>query len=187
MRQRPGTPGEPARLSPRSRRRHIQIQPGDRIHHPRHGLGRVQAISQRSFGGDEPATFAQLYFKRDGLTVQLRQEDLGEMLRPPMGPREAKRLLEHLATCDGRMNPQWKTRTRANQARLAKGDAFGYAEVLKGLLKLEAAGSLVAADRDHLAQATELLAEELSHALGKTTQEAAALILEKCAVAKPGT
>lgn len=145
----------------------------------------MQAISQRSFGGDEPATFAQLYFKRDALTVQLRQEDLGEMLRPPMSAREAKRLLEHLATCEGRMNPQWKTRTRANQARLAKGDAFGYAEVLKGLLKLEANGSLVAADRDHLGQATELLAEEISHALGKTTQEAAALILEKCAVAKP--
>mgnify|MGYP000730059887 FL=1 len=55
---------------------------------------------------------------------------------------------------------------------MEKGDPYGYAEVFKGLSKLEQEGSLRSLDRAHLKQSTQLLAEELANALGKSQQEA---------------
>jgi RNA polymerase-interacting CarD/CdnL/TRCF family regulator len=55
---------------------------------------------------------------------------------------------------------------------MEKGDPYGYAEVFKGLSKLEQEGNLRSLDRAHLKQSTLLLAEELANALGKSQQEA---------------
>ncbi len=150
----------------------ITIIQGDTVHHPHHGIGQVQSIRKRSFSGEEETTFAQVYFKRDGLTLMLRQQDLAKTVRNPINASEAKQLLDHLGKWDGKVSSQWKVRANANQVAMERGDPTDYVDVYKGLSRLEAEGALRASDRAHLNQALDFLVEELANALGKTHEQA---------------
>jgi RNA polymerase-interacting CarD/CdnL/TRCF family regulator len=101
----------------------------------------------------------------------LREQDLAKTVRNPISRKEAKKLLEHLENWDGKVRSQWKARANANQEALDKGDPFGYADVFKGLCKLEAEGSLRSTDRAHLNQSLDFLAEELAFALDKSPEQ----------------
>lgn len=81
-------------------------------------------------------------------------------------------MLKHIEKWKGKVSKQWKARANAHQQAIEKGDPYGYAEVFKGLSKLEQEGSLRSLDRAHLKQSTQLLSEELANALGKSQQEA---------------
>lgn len=163
-------------------RRHITINQGDSVYHPRHGIGKVESICKRSFSGEEETTFANLYFKRDKLTLMLRKQDLDEQVRSPINAKEAKRLLDHLESWKGRVSKQWKARANKNQAVIESGDPFGYAEVYKGLSQLEAEGNLRASDRVHLNHSLECLVDELAAALKKTPDQARSLISKRCGI-----
>ncbi|HMB59608.1 MAG TPA: CarD family transcriptional regulator [Xanthomonadales bacterium] len=154
------------------RRRFITAIQGDRIHHPHHGIGKIESIRKRSFSGENGSKFAKIFFERDCVTLMVRENQLDETCRKPIGPTEAKKLLAHLKTWKGKVSNQWKTRANANQLKMDEGNPNGYAEVYKGLKVREEDGSLSAADRVHLKQAGEFLAEELAIALGKTPSEA---------------
>jgi len=102
----------------------------------------------------------------------LRENQLDEMVRRPIGAEGAKKLLKHLKSYKSKVSNQWKVRANAHQIKMDEGDPNGYAEVYKGLRSREEEGSLSAADRVHLKQSGEFLAEELAIALGKTHSEA---------------
>ncbi len=148
------------------------INQGDTVHHLQHGIGQVQSIRKRSFFGEKETTFVQLYFKRDGLTLMLREQDLTKTVRKPINASEAKQLLDHLEKWNGEVSSEWQARAKANQVAMERGDPFSYAEVYKGLSKLEAEGPLRDTDRAHLNQSLDFLAEELANALGKTPEQA---------------
>jgi RNA polymerase-interacting CarD/CdnL/TRCF family regulator len=154
-----------------TRRKLISINQGDTVHHPHHGIGQVQCISKRSFSGEKETTFAQLYFKRDGLTLMLRQQDLAKTVRNPIDAIGAEKLLDHLKQWKGKVSSQWKARANAHREAMERGEPFDYADVYKGLSKLEAEGTLRASDRAHLNQSLHFLAEELANALGKTPEQ----------------
>ena len=125
-----------------------------------------------------------MYFKRDGLTLMLRKQDLATTVRKPIDASGAKQLLDHLEKWNGNVSSEWKARANANQVAMERGDPFGYAEVYKGLSRLEAKGALRTTDREHLNQSLDLLAEELANALGKTPEQARSQIAETgyCAI-----
>ena len=102
----------------------------------------------------------------------LREQDLAETVRNPIDARGAKKLLEHLKQWKGKVSTQWKARANAHQQAMERGDPFDYADVYKGLSKLEAEGTLRASDRAHLNQSLHMLSEELANALGKTPEQA---------------
>ncbi len=102
----------------------------------------------------------------------IRQQDLADIVRNPINASEAKKLLDHLDKWDGNVSNKWKVRANANQIAMERGDPFDYAEVYKGLSRLEAEGTLRASDRAHLNQALDFLVEELANALGKTPEQA---------------
>lgn len=129
------------------------------------------SIRKRSFSGEQETLFAKLFFRRDRLTVMLRKEDLSKTVRNPIDAREAKKLLDYLKSWKGKVSKQWKARANAHQATMEKGDPFGYAQVYKGLSKLEEEGNLRAADRTHFNQSLSFLSEELANALGKSEDE----------------
>ncbi|MEO8224285.1 MAG: hypothetical protein ABI661_05725 [Gammaproteobacteria bacterium] len=159
---------------------------GDTVQHPQHGLGRVRSIRLRSFGGDESATYAELYFQREALTINLRRRDLAGTVRSPISSREASSLLDKLETSSGHLSPQWKARANSNQAILDRGDPFECAVVYKGLRKLEAEGKLRTADRAHLGRVRVLLADELAFALDKSAAKVEVL-LDKCCAPRDAT
>ena len=129
------------------------------------------SIRKRSFSGERETLFAKLFFKRDRLTVMLRKEDLAKTVRLPINAMEARKLLTHLKTWKGTVRREWKARTNAHKQMIEKGDPFGYAEIYKGLGKLEEEGKLRAADRTHYNQSLSFLSEELANALGKSEDE----------------
>ena len=102
----------------------------------------------------------------------LRENQLDESIRKPMGKREAKKLLDHLKSWTGKVSNQWKTRANAHQLKMEAGEPLRYAEVFKTLKQRQAEASLSAADRNHLKQSAELLSEELANAIGKTPEQA---------------
>ena len=102
----------------------------------------------------------------------LRQTDLAKTIRNPIDAAQARKLLKHLKTWNGKVSSQWKARANAHQQTMERGDPFGYAEVYKGLSKLEEEGTLRASDRVHLNQSLSFLVEEVANALGKTPEQA---------------
>jgi RNA polymerase-interacting CarD/CdnL/TRCF family regulator len=102
----------------------------------------------------------------------LRENELDEFIRKPMSKSEAGKLLDHLGTWQGKVSKQWKTRANAHQKKMDAGEPLRYAEVYKSLLHRQKEDSLSAADRNHLQQSSNLLAEELANALGKSQTEA---------------
>jgi RNA polymerase-interacting CarD/CdnL/TRCF family regulator len=111
----------------------------------------------------------------------LRENDLEDEIRMPIDAAEARKVLEHLGSWDGEVSNGWKARANAHQKKLDQGDPYGYAEVCKALGKRQEADSLSAADRLHLKQSEEFLAEELANALGKTHEEARVQIAQAVA------
>jgi len=85
-----------------------------------------------------------------------------------MNAKEAKKIINHLRSWQGKLSEQWKARATANQAAIDKGDPFGYAEVVKGLSMMQEQNTLSATDRRHLNLGIEFLCEELANALDKT-------------------
>lgn len=148
------------------------MKKGDNVHHPVHGIGKVQSIRKRSFSGEKETTFAQVFFEREGLTLMLREEDLAETVRKPINASEAKKLLDHMEEWDGSVRKEWKARANAHQVAMEGGDPFAYADVYKGLSKLEAEGGLRATDREHMKKSLVLLVEEVACALGETPEQA---------------
>lgn len=102
----------------------------------------------------------------------MRMQDLAKTVRNPISASEAKQLLDHLEKWDGNVSSQWKVRANANQLAMERGDPLDYANVYKGLSRLEAQGTLRASDRAHMNQALDFLVEEVANALGKTPEQA---------------
>ena len=99
------------------------------------------------------------------------RQDLDETVRTPIDAKEARKVLEHLKNWSGKASSQWKARANAHQSTIESGDPFGYAEVYKGLAKLEREGTLRASDRVHLKHSLDFLAEEMAFALGKSPEQ----------------
>lgn len=155
-----------------------RIGRGVTIHHPDHGIGRVQKVGKRKFAGNGGGEFAQLYFRRERLTLIVPAQDLAATVRKPLNARQASELLDYLKQWDGPVSKQWKARAAAHQEAIERGDPFAYAEVCKGLSRLESDGSLRHTDRAHLNRSFDFLADELAHALGETPDHARSLITE---------
>lgn len=170
--------GKAAKCEKASKQSPASVRRGDAVHHPQHGIGRVQSVRKRSFSGPDGAPFAQMYFKRDEVTLILPVDDVAETVRAPMDARQAKELLDHLENWNGRLSSQWKARAAASQEIMERGDPFEYAEVYKGLTRLEAKGGLRHSDRTHMTRSLDLLVDELSFALEKPPEQVLGLIQE---------
>lgn len=155
-----------------------KLNRGCAVHHPHHGIGKVQSVRKRNFDGANGTKFAQLYFKREALTLILPMQDAAEAVRSPINSKQARQIIDHIATWEGRASRQWKARAAAHQEAMERGDPFEYAEVFKSLYRLEAAGTLRHTDRAHLNQAMDFLADELSFALDTTADRVRELITE---------
>jgi RNA polymerase-interacting CarD/CdnL/TRCF family regulator len=142
-----------------------KITRGDAVHHPHHGIGRVQSVSKRNFAGSNGAQFAQLYFKREELTLILPMRDAAATVRDPITAKQAGQILDHIEHWDGLAGKQWKARAAAHREAMDRGDPFECAEVFKSLSRLEAAGTLRHTDRTNLKRVFDALADELAFAL----------------------
>lgn len=154
----------------------INIRKGERVHHPQHGVGEIQSIEERSFYGSAAATYAELYFEREDLTLTLLKDDVTDSVRKLISSTKARQLLKELKDWNGKPSKQWKARANAHQVAIESGDPFAYAKVFKELCQLESKETLRAGDRAHLKQTEELLVEELANSLGKSRHQAQGML-----------
>jgi RNA polymerase-interacting CarD/CdnL/TRCF family regulator len=122
------------------------------------------------------ATYAKIYFERDDLTFTLLEKDLLKTVRILISADEAKKLLKHIETWDGKAKSQWKARAEAHQAAIDGGDPFKYARVVKELNRMDSEEELRPRDKANLAHALGLITEEITESLNKTPAQAAKLI-----------
>jgi RNA polymerase-interacting CarD/CdnL/TRCF family regulator len=146
----------------------VKISRGDAVHHPHHGIGRVQSVSAQDFAGSNGGKFARLYFKREELTLILPMRDAAAAVRDPISAAQATQILDHIGTWDGQAGKQWKARAAAHREAMERDDPFEYAEIFKDLSRLEAAGTLRHTDRATLKRVFDALADELAFALDET-------------------
>ena len=154
----------------------MDMRKGEHVLHAQHGIGKIESIRDCSFGGQAPASYAQLYFERDGLTMTMLEVDLPSVVRRVISPDEAEDLLDQLSAWNGKSAAQWKARANAHQAAIDSGDPFEYVKVLKGLTHLESQGTLRTCDREHLNRSLYLIREELACALNKSPRQVGKLI-----------
>ena len=155
-----------------------EISRGAAVHHPHHGIGRIQRVGKRRFAGHDGPDYAQLYFERHDLTLIIPVQDVVSAVRRPLNASQAGQLLDYIEHWDGKCSRQWKARAAAHQQAMERNDPFEYAEVCKGLARLESEGTLRHTDRTHLNRSIEFLADELAYALDKTPDYARMLIVK---------
>jgi CarD family transcriptional regulator len=156
----------------------IDISTGEHVHHPQHGIGKIQSVRKRSFYGLDEATYAQLYFKRDDLTFMLLKEDLSKTVRSLISASEARKVLQQIKQWDGEPKSQWKARADAHEAIITGGNPFEYAKVVKELNRMESADELRPRDRRNLYDTLDLLEQELTESLNKTPVQVRKLLEE---------
>ena len=163
----------------------MSILVGDHVHHPQHGIGEVLSIGERSFYGGARASYVELYFERDDLTLTLLEEYLFETTRELITSKQARELLLQMKDWQGKPSSKWKARANAHQSAIDSGDPFKYFKVYKGLVQLEEEDSLRLCDKDHLNKSQGMLVEEIAHTLDKTPGQAQKLI-HQAVGAQPG-
>jgi len=154
----------------------MTFQVGEKVVYPNHGVATIENISSRAFAGN----FERFYLLRltyNSLTVMVpfsHVEDLG--LRKVTRNGEMVRVLDYLGEGRRRRNQDWKDRFRENTEKMRNGSLLAIAEVLKGLLILQAAKPLSFRDKKMLDRARHMLITELSTSRAWSEEEAARVL-----------
>ncbi len=146
-------------------------QVGDKIVHPMHGAGIVDEIVERTIDGQTETYYAlRLVLERVVLYIPVRTSGaLG--VRPVCSAEAAQELLGRLPALEIEADGNWNRRYRENMDRLSSGDLLEVAGVVKGLTLRDRRRGLSTGEKKMLGLAKQILASELSLALGRDPEE----------------
>jgi CarD family transcriptional regulator len=154
----------------------MSFQIGDKVVYPNQGVGTIENISSRSFG----TQFERFYLLRlmySSMTVMVPfscVEDVG--LRKVTRNGEISRILTFLACGTCHSSTDWKARFKENTDKMQTGSLLQIAEVMKGLLLLQAEKPLSFREKKMLQRARHMLITELSISRGISHCEAVRLL-----------
>ena len=155
------------------------FQIGDRIVHPLHGAGVIEAIVERTIDG----VSAQYYALRPllGDTQLFIPVDSCEKLgvRPVCSRAKAEEFFRALGSLARSENKGWNQRYRENMLHIRSGNLLEVAQVIKDLSAREHERGLSTGEKKMLASARHILESELAFALGQTPQTIAETIEQK--------
>jgi CarD family transcriptional regulator len=145
---------------------------GEKVVYPNQGVGTIENISTRNFGNQ----YEQFYLLRlvyNSMTVMVPVSNVGSIgLRKITKTSEITKVLTYLAEGDCRNCPDWKCRFKINSDKMQSGNLPQIAEVLKGLLILQADKPLSFREKKMVERARHMLVSEISIARGLTPDEA---------------
>jgi len=154
---------------------------GEKVVYPNQGVGTIENISSRSFG-TQLERFYLLRIGANAMTVMIpfsNVENVG--LRKVAKNQEINRILAFLATGNCETAGDWKSRFKENTDKMQSGSLFQAAEVLKGLLILQAEKPLSFREKRMLDRARHLLVAEIS-TVRRVPEEIAAALLQRALV-----
>ena len=162
----------------------MTFQIGEKVVYPNQGVGTVENISVRSFG----AQFEKFYLLRfvySSMTVMVpfsNVENIG--LRRISKTNEIARILSFLSGGSCQCNSDWKNRFKENTEKMQSGSLYQVAEVLKGLLLLQADKPLSFREKKMLDRARHMLVTEVSIARGIADEDAVGVLQKALAKAQ---
>jgi len=158
----PAAVGQEGNLSVETIR--INFKAGDMAVHPAHGVGEVQQIEDRDFGGGRKTSCYVIKIRDSGLKVMVPMEAASRVgLRPVMKKKEAMKILDILRAPEVAVDLQpWNRRFRAYTEMLKSGLPSEIAKVLRDMYRLKFDKDLSFGERRLLDQARSLLVQELA-------------------------
>ncbi|HEX6272137.1 MAG TPA: CarD family transcriptional regulator [Polyangiaceae bacterium] len=136
---------------------------GDMAVHPAHGVGEVERLEDRDFGGRMTTVYV-IKIRDSGLKVMVPTETTERVgLRPVMKKKEAQKILDILKAPEVAVDVQpWNRRFRAYTEMLKSGLPSEIAKVLRDMYRLRFDKDLSFGERRLLDQARSLLVQELA-------------------------
>ncbi len=154
----------------------MTFQIGEKVVYPNQGIGTVENISTRCFGGQ----FERFYLLRlqySSMTVMIPFSHVGEVgLRKVTRNGELTRVLSFLASGACQFSHDWKSRFKEHSEKMRVGGLLQIAEVLKSLLLLQSDKPLSFREKKMLDRARHMLLTEISISRGMAICQAAGLI-----------
>jgi CarD family transcriptional regulator len=140
------------------------LQVGDKVVYPNHGVGIIEQISSRTLG-NTVERFYLLKIKASSLKVMVPFNSIGNVgLRRVVRNGEVQKIIDFLTDGECCNNTDWKYRFKENSDKMRTGSLMEVAVVLKGLLLLSQTKPLSFREKKMLERARYLLVSELAMA-----------------------
>lgn len=147
---------------------------GEKVAYPHHGAGVIEAVQEKTVFSEKKRYYI-LKLSIGQLTLNVPVHNCHELgLRSIIDKRQAAKVLKVLADKRAKITPDdCNERFRVNNDKLATGNAFSIAEVVRDLNKRL---NLSAREKRLFSKAKNILTSELMFSLGKTEKETLAHI-----------
>lgn len=142
----------------------MELTVGQKVAYPNQGVCMIEDIEKKSIAGND-MKFYSLRVLSDNSTIfvpMANAEAVG--LRPIIGDKQYKNLLDHLSEDFEDVSDDWKVRSREFNDKLQSGDIFEAADVLKKLTFLSGEKKLSFREQSLLEKAKFLIVSELRSA-----------------------
>lgn len=160
------------------------FQIGDKVVYPNHGVGIIEQISSRTFGGTVQR-FYELKIKSSSLKVTIPCANAGTVgLRRVVKNGDIQKILTFLGDGDCGSNADWKDRYKENSDKMRTGSLMECAIVMKSLLLLHQTKPLSFREKKMLDRARYLLVSELAMAKNVADEVMEDLLTKALAKAK---
>lgn len=149
----------------------VSFKAGQKVVYPLQGVGHVQKIENKKFGGKEIPYYI-IYLEASDMTVMVptnKSEELG--LRPIVNKEESKKALEKISEEYDPAPTDWKLRYQQNLDLLKEGSVQDIATVVTKLYHRSKIKELPILERKLYDNALKLLIDEISFSLEKGKDE----------------
>ncbi len=134
---------------------------GDKIVHPMHGAGIIDAIVKKKMNG-VTRDYYTMRLPTGSMMVLIPTDHTDEIgVRPVVDAQRADEIIDSIRSIDVDMTQNWNHRYRENMVRLKSGDLTEVARVVKGLMRREGDRGLSTGERKMLHSAKQILISEL--------------------------
>ena len=134
---------------------------GDKIVHPMHGAGVIEAIEEKEVLGERRQYYILRLPVGDMKVMIPITNGAGVGLRGVIDQEGVQRVLHILHEQSSAMSPNWNRRYRANLEKIKSGNIFEVAEVVRNLVKREREKGLSSGERKMLENARQILLSEV--------------------------
>lgn len=159
--------------------KNLKLDVGDKVVHPKHGLGEILAIEHREIGGAKGEFFIIRILDNGMRSIVPKTSAQAAGLRPVMSMKEADKVMETMKAREVAVDLQpWSRRFRAYSEMIKSGSPHEVAKVLRDMYRLKFDKELSFGERRLLDQAKSLLMKELAAAKQMTEPELQAKVDE---------
>ncbi len=149
---------------------------GDTVVCPHHGAGRIVEIVEQDFKGS-PRRYYSIQILHNDMNIKLPVEVTGKAgLRPVIPEVMVEEVLGVLRDDPTKMPASWNRRLKHNQEKIASGDPFELADVVRNLALRDAEKGLSTGEKQMFGKVKRMLASELVYAMSLPLVEATAFL-----------